>query len=58
MLEFAIGSKAAHLWVFENNPRAQAFYEKHGFLGRRRAPDRSRDGRVGDPDGPALTPVA
>ena len=31
MLEFAIGTGAAHLWVFENNPRAQAFYDKHGF---------------------------
>ena len=27
----ALGSMAAHLWVFEENPRAQAFYRKQGF---------------------------
>ncbi|QNE13736.1 GNAT family N-acetyltransferase [Pseudarthrobacter sp. NBSH8] len=27
----AIGESPAYLWVLENNPRAQAFYVKHGF---------------------------
>jgi hypothetical protein len=27
-----IGAAPAHLWVFEKNPRAQAFYAKQGFL--------------------------
>lgn len=28
----AIGSAPACLWVFEANPRAQAFYARHGFV--------------------------
>ena len=32
LLAHAIGSAPAHLWVFEQNPRAQAFYAKHGFV--------------------------
>jgi GNAT superfamily N-acetyltransferase len=32
LLGVAIGTKPAHLWVFEDNPRAQAFYGKHGFV--------------------------
>ncbi|NYE94864.1 ribosomal protein S18 acetylase RimI-like enzyme [Psychromicrobium silvestre] len=31
LLEAAIGDDPACLWVFENNPRARAFYEKNGF---------------------------
>jgi len=32
LMDRAIGALPAHLWVFETNPRAQAFYAKHGFL--------------------------
>jgi GNAT superfamily N-acetyltransferase len=32
LLEVAIGDAPACLWVFEKNPRAQAFYAKQGFL--------------------------
>lgn len=32
LLDVAVGAKPAHLWVFEDNPRAQAFYSKHGFV--------------------------
>ncbi|NMN94374.1 GNAT family N-acetyltransferase [Antrihabitans stalactiti] len=28
----AIGARPCSLWVFEANPRAQAFYRKHGFV--------------------------
>jgi GNAT superfamily N-acetyltransferase len=38
LLDRAIGTQAAHLWVFEDNPRAHRFYRKHGF-----APDGERD---------------
>lgn len=31
LLAYAIGSRAAHLWVFRDNLRAQTFYRKHGF---------------------------
>jgi GNAT superfamily N-acetyltransferase len=31
LLNHAIGTNTAYLWVFEQNPRAQAFYRKHGF---------------------------
>ncbi len=31
LLTRAIGDGAAHLWVFRDNSRAQAFYRKHGF---------------------------
>jgi GNAT superfamily N-acetyltransferase len=31
LLDVAIGKEAASLWVFEDNPRALAFYAKHGF---------------------------
>jgi ribosomal protein S18 acetylase RimI-like enzyme len=31
LLGAAIGESPAYLWVLENNPRAQAFYVKHGF---------------------------
>lgn len=31
LLESAVGSAPAHLWVFAANVRAQRFYEKHGF---------------------------
>ena len=31
LVEAAIGTRPAHLWVFEQNPRARAFYRKQGF---------------------------
>ncbi len=31
LLEAAIGGSAAYLWVLADNPRAFAFYTKHGF---------------------------
>ncbi|MFT4470734.1 N-acetyltransferase family protein [Arthrobacter sulfonylureivorans] len=39
LLEAAIGGNPALLWVLEDNPRAQAFFRKHGFAadGRREA---------------------
>lgn len=42
LLHASVGTRPAHLWVFEDNPRAHAFYAKHGFAfdGRRqRDPD-------------------
>lgn len=32
LLQAALGNAAAYLWVLEDNPRARAFYAKHGFL--------------------------
>ena len=31
LLTYALGDAPAHLWVFEQNPRAHAFYVKSGF---------------------------
>ncbi len=31
LADVALGNRDAHLWVFEQNPRAQAFYRKIGF---------------------------
>jgi ribosomal protein S18 acetylase RimI-like enzyme len=31
LLAAALADSAAYLWVLEDNPRARAFYEKHGF---------------------------
>jgi len=31
LLNAALGTSAAYLWVLEANPRARAFYAKHGF---------------------------
>lgn len=31
LLRQAVGEDAAHLWVFEDNPRTHAFYRKHAF---------------------------
>ena len=31
LLHAAIGTRTAHLWVFEDNPRAHAFYTQQGF---------------------------
>jgi GNAT superfamily N-acetyltransferase len=31
LLQAALGDAPASLWVLEDNPRAQAFYAKHGF---------------------------
>jgi len=42
LIERALGKAPAHLWVFEDNPRAQAFYLRHGF--------RSDGHRKVDPD--------
>jgi len=40
LLTKAVGDEPAYLWVFEANPRAQAFYARHGFRpdGARKAP--------------------
>jgi hypothetical protein len=32
LLNAAIGDAAASLWVLRDNPRARAFYRKHGFV--------------------------
>mgnify|MGYP002804701081 CR=1 FL=1 len=32
LLDEVIGEQAAFLWVLEDNPRAQAFYTKNGFV--------------------------
>ncbi|MFC7847514.1 GNAT family N-acetyltransferase [Arthrobacter sp. NPDC057388] len=32
LLDAAIGKEAAALWVAEDNPRAQAFYRRNGFV--------------------------
>jgi len=32
LLQASIGDLSAVLWVLEHNPRAQAFYRKHGFV--------------------------
>ncbi|MGJ6979024.1 GNAT family N-acetyltransferase [Aestuariimicrobium soli] len=31
LLQMAMGDAPAHLWVLEHNPRALAFYRRHGF---------------------------
>ena len=31
LLDAALGDEAASLWVLEDNPRARAFYRRHGF---------------------------
>lgn len=42
LLDAAIGNQAAILWVAEDNPRAQRFYERNGFRadGRRKVEPR------------------
>lgn len=42
LMDTAIGSGPALLWVLEDNPRAHAFYRKHGF-----GPDGRREPMVG-----------
>jgi GNAT superfamily N-acetyltransferase len=32
LLDAAVGSGAAYLWIAENNPRASAFYTRNGFI--------------------------
>jgi len=32
LLTHALGHAPAHLWVFEKNPRAHAFYARSGFI--------------------------
>jgi GNAT superfamily N-acetyltransferase len=41
LLELALGDRPAHLWVLADNPRAHAFYVRHGFVadGARRQDD-------------------
>jgi GNAT superfamily N-acetyltransferase len=42
LLAHAIGDRAAYLWVLEDNQRARAFYQRHGFAddgGRKPEPD-------------------
>jgi GNAT superfamily N-acetyltransferase len=31
LMSAAVGDSPAYLWVLQDNPRAQAFYRKHGF---------------------------
>jgi GNAT superfamily N-acetyltransferase len=47
LLGSSLGTGPAHLWVFEENPRAQAFYARHGFV-----PDGARaiDDWTGQPE--------
>lgn len=46
LLEAALGAAAGSAWVLRDNPRAHAFYAKHGF-----SPDGAtrRDDRFGEP---------
>lgn len=37
LLQHAVRATPVHLWVFEANARARAFYEKHGFVADGRA---------------------
>jgi GNAT superfamily N-acetyltransferase len=37
LLEVALGSRQAYLWILDGNPRADRFYRRHGF-----APDGAR----------------
>jgi 2-(1,2-epoxy-1,2-dihydrophenyl)acetyl-CoA isomerase len=32
LITTVLGDTAALLWVFEDNPRARAFYTRHGFV--------------------------
>lgn len=32
LLETAIGTSPAYLWILNNNPRAERFYERNGFV--------------------------
>lgn len=32
LMDRAVGDRPAHLWVLAENPRAQAFYRRHGFV--------------------------
>ena len=32
LLEHAVGDAPAYVWVLEDNPRAQAFYRRNGFI--------------------------
>lgn len=32
LLDAALAGRDAHLWILRNNPRAEAFYRKHGFV--------------------------
>src|SRR6478672_109111 len=42
LMAVAVGDRAAYLWVLDGNHRAQAFYQRHGFVdegGRKPEPD-------------------
>lgn len=54
LLEVAIGSEPASLWVLEDNPRA-GLLQPARVRGRRGPRGRAVLRRTGDPDGPALT---
>jgi GNAT superfamily N-acetyltransferase len=44
LLDVALGREAASLWVLADNPRAHAFYAKHGFVPDGAAKDDDRFG--------------
>lgn len=48
LLEDLLGQASASLWVFKDNPRAQAFYRKHGFLPDGAEKDLGEEGNDGD----------
>ena len=49
LVRLVVGDRPAYLWVFEDNPRARAFYARHGFR-------RRRHRTVGRVDRPARGP--
>ena len=50
LFDAAIGDQPAYLWVLSTNMRARHFYEKNGFVARRRRAHRAVP-RRGDPRG-------
>lgn len=43
LFDVAVGERSAYLWILRNNPRAERFYRRNGFV---------PDGSVGDAGGP------